>query len=246
MSYFEYIKGITFRYIKPLTPLIPIPIGRVGRFGWSRWSRLKGLFELLNMRLPHRERLVKRHLRQISQVPRMSSLAIGALINEGVRQMPQEQTFVNVGVWHGFTFFSGILNNEQKRCIAIDNFSEFGGPKKAFLRRFHEYSHQQHEFFEMNYQRYFSDKHHGSIGFYIYDGPHTYQDQVKALQIAEPFFSDGCIILVDDINYREVQQATRDFIGQSRYTYQVLLDEPTFCNYHPTFWNGIRILKRIF
>jgi hypothetical protein len=246
MGYIDYIKGITFRYVKPRTPLIPIPIGRVGRFGWSQWSRFKGLFELLNIRLPHREKQIKKGLHEICEVPRMSSLAIGALINEGVRQMPREQIFVNVGVWHGFTYLSGILDNEDKRCVAIDNFSEFGGPRTAFLRRFRRYGSGRHHFFEMDYRRYFSEVHRGTIGFYIYDGGHTYKDQLNGLQIAEPHFSDRCIIVVDDTNYQAVRQAIEDFIDQSDSSYQIVLDETTFCNYHPTFWNGITVLKRVF
>jgi hypothetical protein len=246
MSYIDYIRRITFRYIKPQTPLIPIPIGRVGRFGWSQWSRLKGLLELVNIRLPHRERHIKKGLQEIGQVPRMSSIAIGALINEGVRQMPIDQAFVNVGVWHGFTYLSGIFDNEEKRCVAIDNFSEFGGPRKEFLKRFQRYSSDQHIFFEMDYQRYFTEVHRGLIGFYIYDGGHTYEEQLNGLQIAEPYFADGCIILVDDTNYDEVKRATHDFVDRSHSTYRTILDEPTYCNYHPTFWNGITVLKRIF
>jgi hypothetical protein len=246
MSYIDYIKGITFRFVKPKTPLVPVPIGRVGRFGWSHWSRIKGLFELVNTRLPYRERQIKAGLQHISDVPRMSSIAIGALINQGVRQMSTEQTFVNVGVWHGFTFLSGILDNQDKRCIAIDDFSQFGGPREAFLKRFKRYRSRQHHFFEMDYRRYFAKVHRGQVGFYVYDGGHTYEDQLEGLQVAEPYFSDGCIILVDDINYAAVRHATEDFIEQSRTSYQVILEEPTFCNYHPTFWNGIAVLKRVF
>jgi hypothetical protein len=32
--------------------------------------------------------------------------------------MREGEAFVNVGVWHGFTLFSGMVNNTQKRCCS--------------------------------------------------------------------------------------------------------------------------------
>jgi hypothetical protein len=175
----------------------------------------------------------------------MSTIAIGALINWTVANMLETQAFVNVGIWHGFTFLSGIVHNPQKTAIGIDNFSQFGGPRDAFLCRFNHYKSNKHIFHEMDCFEYFQKFHRETIGLYVYDADHSYESQLKGLQIAEPFFGPGCLILIDDTNIQSVRKAVISFITTSHHVYRVLLDEPTKNNYHPTFWNGIMILEKI-
>jgi len=237
LNYIDYIGGICFRFIRPHTPL-PSWFAKL-------LQKLCGTpLEFANTIIPCDEPERRRNLCEISEIPRMSTFAIGAMINRGVSHMPDTRVFVNVGVWHGFTLLSGMINNAQKRCIGVDNFSEFGGPREAFLKRFNRYKSPNHHFYEMDYVDYFSKVHKEPIGFYLYDGNHSYENQVKALQVAEPFFSKNCIILIDDTNYQEPRQATTDFISNSPYGYQVLLDRTTYCNHHPTLWNGIMIIQR--
>lgn len=195
--------------------------------------------------IPYRERELKESMRRICNIPRMSTLAIGALINRGVSQMRDGEAFVNVGVWHGFTLLSGMANNTRKKCIGIDNFSEFGNPKQDFLIRFNTYKEPHHLFYEIDYIDYFSNVHREKIGFYIYDGCHDYINQIRGLKVAEPFFSEHAIILIDDINYDEVRKATMDFIASSLNEYRILLDVSTYCNHHPTFWNGVMVLQMV-
>jgi len=201
----------------------------------------------MNTRLPYDEQHMKRSLRYICKIPKMSIFAIGAMINRGVSQMSGGQVFVNVGVWNGFTLFCGMVNNSQKKCIGIDNFSNSRAVRHGenFLKRFNEYKRPNHYFYEMNYIDYFSSIHKDPIGFYIYDGKHSYQDQLKGLQLAEPFFARNCIILIDDTNAEEPRQATMDFISNSFCRYRILLDKITYCNCHPTLWNGVMILQKL-
>jgi hypothetical protein len=76
----------------------------------------------------------------------MSTFAIGAMINEGVARMPDGCCFLNIGVWHGFTFLAGLVNNPHKRCIGVDNFSEYDAPREQLLKRFNQYKSSQHFF----------------------------------------------------------------------------------------------------
>lgn len=240
MDYIDYISGITFCFIKPGTPWLP-----TGYANFTSWLRFGISLEFSNTKIPYREREMKRNLHKICKIPRMSTFAIGAIINEGVSQMQDNLAFVNVGVWHGFTLLSGMVNNAEKRCIGVDNFSEFGSPRKAFLKRFNKYRRASHYFYEMDYSEYFLKVHKEPIGFYIYDGNHSYENQLRGLQVAEPFFSENSIILIDDANYAGVRQVTMDFISSSSCEYRILLDRATYCNYHPTFWNGIMIIQKV-
>ena len=54
---------------------------------------------------------------------------------------------MNVGVWHGFSLLAAIAGNDDKVCVGVDNFSEFGGPRDEFLRRFLDRRSPQHRFY---------------------------------------------------------------------------------------------------
>jgi hypothetical protein len=252
MRYVDYISGIAFRFFRPESRL-PFSnefyekrlkrILRTGTVGIA--EKMGTALEFWNTRLPEDDAGMKRSLRDICRIPRMSTLAVAGMINRGVREMHAGEAFVNVGVWHGFTFLSGIINNPGKRCIAIDNFSQFGGPKQDFLTRFEKLRSGQHLFYELDCFEYFAHHHSGSIGFYIYDGEHSYESQLRGLKAAEPFFSPHCIILVDDTNWPEPRSATLDFVAQSTHRYEIVLDITTSHNCHPTVWNGVLVLQRV-
>jgi hypothetical protein len=238
-EFIEYVSGIRFRFIKPHTPWAPLAC-----VNFTPWRKLGTSLEFANTRIPDREAEVKDALRDICNIPRMSTFAIGAIINEGVTRMREGKAFVNVGVWHGFTLLSGMASNGQKRCIGVDDFSQYGSPLAAFRKRFDAFRKPTHEFYGMECVDYFSTVHTGEIGMFVYDGHHSYETQLRALRAAEPFFSEDCIIFVDDTNYDEVKKGLRDFMASSPYGYRIIFDVTTSCNYHPTFWNGMMMLQR--
>ena len=153
-------------------------------------------------------------------------------------------------MWEGFSFFAGLMGNDDKKCIGIDNFSEFNEPRERFLKHFNFYKSDSHFFYDMDYGQYFEKVHKLPIGFYLYDGSHKYEDQLKGLQCAEPFFEKNCIVMIDDTNLkangepRAPRRATLDFVKQSRFSYKVLLDKTTRFNGHPTWWNGVMVLRK--
>lgn len=251
MQYADYISGIAFRFLKPQTPLpfsdefyekrLERIVGK-GKPGFA--EKIGAGLEFWNTSFPEDDAGMKRSLKEVCIIPRMSTLAIGGMINRGVREMQSDEAFVNVGVWHGFTFLSGIRDNPERTCIAIDNFSQFGGPKCQFLERFQKHKSGRHLFYDLDCFEYFERVHSGRIGFYIYDGEHSYDSQLRGLEVAEPFFSPHCIVLVDDTNWSEPRAATMDFIARSANRYEILLDITTSHNCHPTVWNGVMVFRR--
>lgn len=240
MDFAEFADRISFRFVSP---------DRRTPFGyWTLKTRLAPQlatrFEAANTRLPERAPFAAT-FRLLREVPRMSTFAIGALLNEGVRRLPEGQSFVNVGVWNGYTFLAGLVGNADKSCIGIDDFSQFGGPRDAFLRRFERLRSPRHEFFDMDYEAYFRDVHRGPIGFYLYDGPHEYEHQSKGLRVAEPHLAKGAVILVDDTDTPEPRQGTLDFVAQSRHRYETILDRRNNGRGHPTWWNGVMMLRKL-
>ena len=239
MDFSNYVQDISFKLIRPDTSnrlLLKL----------NRELKLFNIpLELANTRLPEGDKEMKSRLYKLLGVPKMSTLAIGAIINKAVSAINDNNCFVNVGVWNGFTLLAGIMNNRDKRCVGVDNFSQFGGPRDQFLEEFNKYKSSNHFFYDMDYKDYFTNIHTGEIGFYLYDGEHSYENQMEGLQVAEPFFSQNCYILVDDTNWDAPRQATLDFMQRSSNEYKILLDRTTCKNRHPTFWNGIMLLQRV-
>lgn len=239
-EYAAFVHGFGFRFLQPDEPVAG---------WWARvavWCKRFGVsFDWWNTRFPPGARGVQAAIKPLCRVPRMSTPAVAALINRGVAGMAPGETFVNVGVWNGFTFLCGIAGNPGQACVGVDNFSQFGGPKDAFLARFQQHKSANHHFFDMDYKDYFTTVHRDPIGFYLYDGDHPYHDQLEGLRRAEPYFGPNCLILVDDTNDPQPRSATLDFMEASRNKYQVLLDAKTCQNQHPTWWNGVMLLQRV-
>lgn len=234
LSLEAFAGAISFNYFLPYSGL------RWYHYLNHHLARVGVSLEVANTRLPDEYTAVRRKLKNLVRtVPKMSTYAIAALINKAVAEMPLGTAFVNVGVWHGFSFLAGIVNNGDIRCVSIDNFSQFGGPKAEFTARFQAHRSAAHEFHEMDYEEYFSRVHSGPIGLYIYDGEHSYRNQLRGLEVAEPFFADGAVVLVDDTNDDEPRQATLDFMNRVPGKYRLLFDLRTAGNCHPTFWNGL-------
>ncbi len=238
ISYRNYLQQMSFRWYRPQR--YPKGFSKINML----LKRFAVSFEMLNTKLPEGEAVMRQRLAELLTIPRLSTFAIGALINEGVSRLEADACFLNIGVWQGFSFLAGLTGNSQVNCIGVDNFSEFGGPRDAFLQRFARYKSDRHRFYDMDYQDYFRTVHHEKIGFYFYDGDHQYVHQMEGLQLAEPFFTPNAIILIDDTNREAPRQATLDFVAQSRFRYEILLDQPTSISDHPTFWNGVMVLQR--
>lgn len=240
-----FVNGIRFRFLGPDRP--------PQRYfaGIDHRTRKVGLpLGLLNTRFPERRSLpLLRRLRRLSRVEGMSTFPIAGIVNEAVRRLPQGQCYVNVGTWRGFTFFAGMLGNPEKRCIGIDNFSEFNvadADRRSFYRDFERFrSGPAHEFREIDYREYFAELHREPVGLYLYDGSHDYENQLAGLEAAEPFFAPGCLIVVDDAFSEPARRATTEFVEASPGRYETVFDRRTASKAHPTFWNGIWILRRV-
>jgi hypothetical protein len=250
MDYADFVAQISFDFLQPGAP--PGDDGRllVARKGREPARLLElpgGAVDFPNTRFPPGEEHRKEALRALCDMPRMSTLAVASIINRGVAQMEPDDAFVNVGVWKGFSLLSAVVGNSEKTCIGVDNFSEFTGhgPRDAFMSRFEPFQSDVHRFHEMDYRDYFANVHRERIGFYLYDGHHSYEEQLRGLELAEQFFGANCIVMVDDTNMEAPREATADFIDRSEYEYTLLLDETTTANYHPTWWNGVMLFQRM-
>ena len=189
------------------------------------------------------ERLLRPLLAPLLQIPRMGRLAFAGILNTIVRRMDPAHAFVNVGVWHGFSMLAAMAGNEDKVCVGVDNFSEFGGPRDEFLRRFLDGRSPTHRFFNQDYEDFFAAGLNHPVGAYFYDGAHDYEHQYRGLMAAEALYADGAVIVVDDINWAAPREATLQFAEDSRLNWTIVIDQTTASDNHPTLWNGTMVLQ---
>lgn len=231
--------SIRFRWLQP-TWRLPPPVYALleQRWVWPQYAidRVSTVLPLLS---PAR----RRALYQVAWMPKMSTLAVGAIINECVRHMDPAHAYLNIGVWHGYSLLVGMVGNTAKRCIGVDNFSEFGGPRAAFLRRFERRKAVNQVFYDSDWREYLRTIHRGPVGVFFYDATHDERSHYEALVAAEPFFVRGTLILVDDTNWPGPRDATLRFLRE-RGGYRVIFDARTSGNCHPTFWNGLLLIEK--
>lgn len=177
--------------------------------------------------------------------PRLSTLSIGYIINQLVKSMPENQVYLNVGLWCGYSLVSGMIGNAGKTCIGVDNFSDPGKTRGLFEAIFQHHKNAKSRFFAEDYRDYFKNFHEAEIGVYFYDGDHAYEHQLQGLEVAEPFFASNCYIIIDDTNFPHVRKATLDFFVARGNKYSLVLDKTTPNNGHPTYWNGLMIFKKV-
>lgn len=116
--------------------------------------------------------------------------------------------YLEVGVWAGSTLCSAIFGNEVT-AMAIDNWSEFGGPSDKFFTNLSMFkgkgakvSFLERDFRSVDYKTL------PLHDVYLFDGPHSEVDQFDGLALALPALKDEFVLVVDDWNWPPVRQGT--------------------------------------
>lgn len=133
----------------------------------------------------------------------------------------QDATYLEIGCWNGSTLCAAVTGNESilKQVIAIDNWSEFGGPKKKFFRNTSKFIRRanlqmvEQDCFTVNLHQVFSSP----VNIYFYDGAHDYASQKNAFTYFHPIFDDVFIALVDDWRWADTRNGTLDALAELNY-----------------------------
>jgi hypothetical protein len=143
---------------------------------------------------------------EILGVPGYSSPRVRHLLNNLCR-FPACR-YLEVGSWQGATILSASYRNPGG-FLAIDNFSEFGGPREEFLanrgrwRADCRFEHLDADCWTV------APRQVGPVNVYFYDGGHAEEDQYRAFSHFEPAFTDPFIAVVDDWNWDRVRFGTQ-------------------------------------
>jgi hypothetical protein len=120
--------------------------------------------------------------------------------------------YLEVGSWMGSTLCAAIHGNTV-RALAIDNWSQFGGPKDAFLENVARFRTPGAtvSFLEGDFRDVAFDDlavHLPPFDIYLFDGPHEEMDQYDGLIRALPVLADAFVFICDDWNWAQVRSGT--------------------------------------
>ncbi len=138
----------------------------------------------------------------------MSGKRYRYFINNLVRSVGNPR-YLEVGSWRGSTLCSAIHGNTLT-AVAIDNWSEFGGPKNAFQRNVETFASPQSKvfFIESDFRKVDFKQFDQKFNIYLFDGPHEAQDQFDGLARALAALEDEFVFIVDDWNWERVRAGT--------------------------------------
>jgi hypothetical protein len=144
----------------------------------------------------------------------MSGKKYRRFINNLIRSL-QDTSYLEIGSWAGSTLCSAI-NRNNVRATAIDNWSQFGGPKNDFLANVARFKTPRSyvNFIEEDFRKVeFSTL--GEFAVYLFDGPHDFQDQYDGLNLALPALASQFVFIVDDWNWSQVRDGTMHAIAET-------------------------------
>jgi len=127
--------------------------------------------------------------------------------------------YLEIGVFQGLSLLSVAIEHPEFACFGIDNFSildpkgENLGIVEDRTRRLNATNaHLINRDYEAALEQ--LPRHIGSrkVAVFFIDGAHDYRSQLMALLLIRPYLSERAVIIVDDANYFDVRQSTRDFL----------------------------------
>ena len=84
--------------------------------------------------------------KELLKIDSMSTFAIGYIINKICQNLKNDENYVNIGVWKGFSLIAGMINSDCN-IYGVDDFSQFGGPKEEFIKNFNPLKDEKKTFF---------------------------------------------------------------------------------------------------
>lgn len=109
--------------------------------------------------------------------------------------------YFEIGTYTGTSLISSLFENSVT-ALAVDNWSEFNGPKEQFINNMNEFlPGKKYHFLEKDcfsitpedIKNVFEE-----IDIYLYDGAHDYESQRKALTYFSNYLSKYSIVIIDD------------------------------------------------
>ena len=115
--------------------------------------------------------------------------------------------YLEIGTWKGNSVCLAMFGNKAQ-IVCIDNWSEFGGPKAEFIVNFEKFKGENTATFIEKNCFDIDVSTLPKFNIYMYDGNHTEDSHYRALAHFYNCLDDIFIYIVDDWNWKEVQNGT--------------------------------------
>jgi len=153
-------------------------------------------------------------------------------------------SYLEIGVWKGSTTVAALYQNASflESAIALDNWSEFGGPRRSFIWNIRKFLGKKGvEFHEVDcFSIVPEEVIHTPVNLYFYDGAHSALDQEKGFTHFDSIFDDLFVAIVDDWAWEQVQEGTATAF--EKLGYDILFSKELYDGWH----NGlfVAVLKK--
>jgi predicted O-methyltransferase YrrM len=166
-----------------------------------------------------------------------------ALLNLAASLLGPDESYVEIGVYHGASLIASMLGNEDNHFVGIDSFgfrdatiegveanlARFGLPRPEIIVG---------DAFELVPAGAVPER---SVGVWYYDAAHDFNSQVQGLRIAEPLLVDGALMIVDDTDWEDVERAMDAYLAEEPRASRILtIDGKT--RGQPQWWEGVQVL----
>ena len=150
---------------------------------------------------------------RVRAITGMSGQAFRSALNN-LMQLIEAPRYLEIGSWAGSTAAASLYQNALQECTCIDNWSEFGGPRREFLENIQltdptvRVNLIEKDFRAVDYEAIGSH-----FNVFFFDGPHSEKDHYDGLCLPQPCLDGQYVLVVDDWNFREVRDGTRRAIS---------------------------------
>jgi hypothetical protein len=208
-------------------------------------EREKELISHVQISLQNGEKEISKLTKKALKIPGMSSAKVRHFLNN-LCSLPRAN-YLEIGCWKGSTWIAALFENESQisSAVAIDNWSEFGGPQHSFQKNCSKflpdfgYRCFSGNCFEMDLRSIFSQP----VNIYFYDGNHSALSQELAFTYYNDILDDAFIAVIDDWNWAEVQLGTRNAFEKLHYEvlFERALPAKPEGGDKKQWWNGLYV-----
>lgn len=167
--------------------------------------------------------------------------------------------YLEIGVFQGLSLLSVAIEHPGFPCFGIDNFSildpkgENLGIVRERTRRLNATNaHLINQDYEAALESLPAHIGERKVAVFFIDGAHDYRSQLMALLLIRPYLAERAVVIVDDANYFDVRQSTRDFLishPEFKMVFEAYspghpanLDQPTRETHEAGWLNGVNVL----
>lgn len=166
-----------------------------------------------------------------------------ALINLAASCLESDESYVEVGVFHGASLIAAMLGNEGRRFIGIDRFGFRDGSAAKVEVNLARFGLELPtllvgDAFELVPSGALDDT---RIGVWYYDAAHSHEAQLAGMRIAEPYLVPGALVIVDDTDWDDVDRAMDDYLAEQPRARRILTIDGN-ARGAPQWWEGMQVL----